>query len=223
MFLSLLRLDPRSMDARRDLSDPHDLHRTIMSAFPPVLDPEVQARAYWGVLHRLELERNSGRVMVYVQSKVQPDWSGLPAGYLVNDGMDNPAVKSVARVYESLRSGTILRFRLRANPTRKIETKSGPNGERHNGRRVPLWKPEDQIAWLVRKAQQHGFDLLNVTIAASGAAERIESKRNNRTFQGTVFEGRLQVRDADIFREALASGIGPGKAYGFGLLSVGPA
>jgi CRISPR system Cascade subunit CasE len=42
------------------------------------------------------------------------------------------------------------------------------------------------------------------------------------TFASVRFEGVLEVRDADRFREALANGIGPGKAYGFGLLSIAP-
>lgn len=43
------------------------------------------------------------------------------------------------------------------------------------------------------------------------------------TFGAVLFEGRLRVTDADLFRAALASGIGPAKAYGFGLLSIAPA
>jgi CRISPR system Cascade subunit CasE len=43
------------------------------------------------------------------------------------------------------------------------------------------------------------------------------------TFGDVVFEGRLRVGDAEAFRRALAVGIGSGKAYGFGLLSVARA
>jgi CRISPR system Cascade subunit CasE len=32
----------------------------------------------------------------------------------------------------------------------------------------------------------------------------------------------LEITDAERFRAALAAGIGPAKAYGFGLLSVAP-
>jgi len=32
----------------------------------------------------------------------------------------------------------------------------------------------------------------------------------------------LQVTDAEKFRESLKTGIGTGKAYGFGLLSIAP-
>lgn len=222
MFLTLMRLDPQSPRVHRDLRDPQALHRTIMRAFPSVLDPEQEARAYWGVLHRVEMEPRTGRILLYVQSRVKPDWSFLPSDYLVDDGWENPSVKSVDRAYANLTAGRILRFRLRANPTRKIDTKSGPNGERRNGRRVPLNGPEAQIGWLIRKAEECGFQLLQVTIAATGASELVRSYSTGRTFQGVLFEGRLVVQDPDRFREALACGIGPGKAYGYGLLSVAP-
>lgn len=222
MYLTLMRLDPRSQAVQRGLRDPQTLHRTVMRAFPSVIDPELEARAHLGVLHRLEFEGRTGRVLLYVQSRIEPDWSFLPAGYLVQDSMPNPAVRSVEEAYGRLAAGRVLRFRLRANPTRKIDTKSGPNGERRNGRRVPVVGLDGQVDWLARKARDHGFELLQATIAATGAAELVRSHDTGRTFQGVLFEGRLAVRDPVRFREALTAGIGPGKAFGFGLLSVGP-
>ena len=35
-----------------------------------------------------------------------------------------------------------------------------------------------------------------------------------------MFDGRLVVTDAALFRQTLVQGIGSGKAFGFGLLSV---
>ena len=72
-----------------------------------------------------------------------------------------------------------------------------------------------------------GFSL--VTSARSGAPDvairseaRAQGKRGGRvlTFKGAIFEGRLEIVDADRFRTALRNGIGPGKAFGFGLLSI---
>lgn len=224
MHLSLLRLNPASAAVQRDLRDVQALHRRVMSAFPDVLDPEVEARAYFGVLYRLELNRNTRQILLYVQSRIEPDWVQLPSGYLrPADGLDNPAVKRVDEVYARIQAGRVLRFRLRANPTRKIDTKSGPDGARRNGRRVPVRGVEEQIAWLARKAEACGFELLHAVIAASGSEELVRSYETGKTFQGVLFEGHLKVKDPIRFQETLAAGIGPGKAYGFGLLSVGPA
>ena len=222
MYLSLMHLDPRSTAVVRDLRDPEGMHTRIMRAYPTVFDPEQKARAYFGVLYRLEDDRRSGRLLLYVQSRMKPDWSILPEGYLADVGMDNPAVKEVDRAYGTLTAGQLLRFRLRANPTRKIDTKSGPDGQRSNGRRVPLRGPEAQVAWLARQGARFGFELVRATIAGAGAAERVHGHASGRTFQGVLFEGQLVVRDPDRLRQSLAGGIGPGKAYGFGLLSIGP-
>mgnify|MGYP002136949035 FL=1 len=35
MFLSKLILNPKSREARRDLANPYDLHRTLARAFAP--------------------------------------------------------------------------------------------------------------------------------------------------------------------------------------------
>jgi CRISPR system Cascade subunit CasE len=42
------------------------------------------------------------------------------------------------------------------------------------------------------------------------------------THEGVVYEGVLSVVDAALARRSLADGIGPAKAYGFGLLSLSP-
>lgn len=220
MYLSLLTLEARSAEVQRDLRDPQALHRTVMRAFPDVLDPEVGARAHLGVLHRLEFERRTGRLLLYVQSEVAPDWRILPAGYLAPGG---DRVKPVASTYQALQPGRILRFRLRANPTRKIDTKSGPNGEKRNGRRVPINGEKAQIDWLVRKGEENGFELLQALVTGTGAGELVRSHSTQRTFQGVLYEGRIRVVDPVKLREGLAQGVGPAKAFGFGLLSVGPA
>ena len=223
MYLSLIHLDPRSTDVLRDLRDPHALHSRIMRAFPGVLDPEEKARSYFGVLYRLEDDRRAGRPMLYVQSRMIPEWSFLPPGYTRPVGVPNPAVRRIGSAYERQRAGKVLRFRIRANPTRKVDTKSGPDGVRRNGRRIPLSGPDAYVEWLRRKGEEFGFELLRAAVAAAGAGELIRSHSTGRSFQGVLFEGHLVVRDAERFRAALERGIGPGKAYGFGLLSIGPA
>lgn len=50
----------------------------------------------------------------------------------------NPACRCLDVPYQSLGTGAALVFRLRANPTRKIDTKTGPDGQRNNGQRVEL-------------------------------------------------------------------------------------
>lgn len=245
MYLSRLILDPRSRAVRRDLADCQALHRTVLSAFPDLATAGGQnaaARAALGVLHRVEAHPRTGQVVLLVQSRPEPDWSRLVTGYLLANCGDapNPACKPVAEQYGSLGQGRELVFRLRANPTRKVDTRSGPEGQRRNGRRVELRTEEQQMEWLRRKGADHGFRIIAVRVSADVPDVRAtaepkqvgyrasidagseEAGRRRLTFGAVVFDGRLRVEDAVRFRETLEQGIGSGKAYGFGLLSIAP-
>ena len=106
---------------------------------------------------------------------------------------------------------------------------------KHNPR-VELTQEADQIAWLARKGVQHGFTVtqaqasdgaLSVWVTpnakAFGTHPALRDGKRQMTFGGVTFDGVLRVVDKHVFRGSLESGIGPAKAYGFGLLSVAPA
>lgn len=239
MYLSRLLLNPRNRAVWRDLADCQAMHRTVMSGFVAAQLPG-DVRAALGVLHRVEVNRRTGSVTLLVQSMEKPDWSRL-GGYLLDPsgGEENPACKQLDHLYESITPGMTLAFRLRANPTRKIDTKSGPDGERRNGRRVELTDQKGHIEWLRRKGEQGGFRLLAVRTAPPVPAEptlpnvlampaqKVSGDRRGKggshiTFGAVLFDGELVVEDAEAFRRTLETGIGSGKAYGFGLLSMAP-
>ena len=229
MYLSRLMVNPRCRDARRDLSDIYQMHQRVMSAFPSVSDSD-GARARMAVLHRLDVDRSSGTTVLLVQSGVKPNWTSLPSSYLAptDVGEGNPAVKCITAALENLRQGQILQFRLRANPTRKVDTKSGSDGRRSNGRRVVLGTESQQVEWLSRKGGQSGFHLVpvqpgsNVPAVRVGVLERHRGNGRSRTLTvaGVLFEGVLRIDDAGKFRSAVRTGIGPGKSFGCGLMSV---
>jgi CRISPR system Cascade subunit CasE len=125
-----------------------------------------------------------------------------------------------------------LRFRLRANPTRRVSQKCSSEKSSGHGKRVELNKEEDQIEWLKRKAENAGFQLLAVRINPDAPNVRAlpedksrgwrnrEGRKQGLTFGSVLFEGKLAITDAERFQATLANGIGSGKAYGFGLLSI---
>jgi CRISPR system Cascade subunit CasE len=150
LFLSCLLLDTRDRLARRDLARPYEMHRTLWRAFPGA-DEGGPGR----VLFRVDADRE-GNYVILVQSEKRPDWDRLPAGYLAAD----PDVKSL----DGLRftAGQRLRFRLRANPTRKVNTLSKAERlakvEKRHGTRVAVFKEDQQIEWLVRHGEVHNIE-----------------------------------------------------------------
>ncbi len=235
IYLTKMILNPRSRKVRRDVGNSQEMHRTISRGFPET-EKDTTPRQKYGILYRLETDNRSGLIALLVQSNAEPDWSKLDADYLL-DGEENPACKRVGENYAAVADGMKLLFRLRANPTKRVGKSDGradekfkPSDERKIRRRVELRTDEDKIAWLRRKGEEAGFRLANVQlkedVANVVAAERGKicfGKSGNSsplTFGSVVFEGILQITDADKFRKSLISGIGTGKAYGFGLLSI---
>lgn len=234
LYLSRLRLRLLSREAQYDLANCASMHRRLLMAFP---DQEeiTRAREHYGVLYRIEPARAS--VGVLVQSRERPDWSRLPKGYLLRPASEPKRVDSL---YAHIAEGQELIFRLRANPTRSISERNTRETERWRGKRVELRREEDQMAWLQRKGEAGGFELLHTRrraeagapgqdaevpdVRTTGLAQRVVGRSGERrlTFGSVVFDGRLRVTNPATFRHALEHGIGSGKAFGFGLLSVAP-
>jgi CRISPR system Cascade subunit CasE len=243
MYLSQLILNPRNRNVRRDLADAQALHRRVMSGFGTA-DDDANARAQMGVLYRVEVKQRTGAVELLVQSLVIPKWERLPPQYLrLLDGERGAKWKPIAELYARLQDGILLWFRLRANPTRKIETKTGMDGKKRNGKRVEIRDEQKQLAWLERKGAQHGFRVREVrainenkrignrvsrsATSVPGISALMRDNVVNKqtfsprlTFASVLFEGELIVTNKEMFIEALKRGIGSGKSYGFGLLSI---
>lgn len=203
MYLTQLRLDPNSAQARRDLADPYDMHRTLVRAF--VRDEaQVPPRFLW----RLEPGGEWARPTVLVQSSSQaPDWSFLDRvrGYLSEAGP--PETKSFDPNHLVRENGQC-RFRLVANPT-----------VTRDGKRHGLVGDDAQLAWLQRQGERAGFRV----VAALVTAKEVMHCRKGGTRVSLLrvcFEGVLVVSDGTLLTQALAAGIGHGKAFGCGLLSM---
>lgn len=105
---------------------------------------------------------------------------------------------------------------LRANPTKR---------ENASRKRLPLRTPEEQAAWLRRKAEQAGFDVDETSLQIAPAGRewfRVEKRGQAGVHHAVEFAGVLHVKDPARFREAFAKGVGSAKGFGFGLLALVP-
>lgn len=222
LYLSRLVPDVRAAAARRDLANPYDMHRTIMRAFPD-RDDDGPGRVLW----RADPSPGAGGIHLIIQSTRAPDWANLDPGWLASP----PQQRDFAPAF---RIGQQLRFRLRANPTRRA-------GKSHSdptfiGKRIPIMEPGVQLTWLARKANRGGFRLVgqhaaentgpfDVVAAHAGTVRSRKPARGNGKptvidHYAVLFDGNLQVTDPDRLAQTLTQGIGPAKAFGFGLLSL---
>ncbi|MBI5016892.1 MAG: type I-E CRISPR-associated protein Cas6/Cse3/CasE [Deltaproteobacteria bacterium] len=222
MLLHRIHLDSRCREARRDLSDPYQLHSTLCRAFSVPETKCPQGEFLW----RLEPEADpTACPRVLVQSRTVPDWERIGAqGWLASA---DPSIDLKDRLkLDSLTAGKRFRFRLRANPC-----------VTHDGKRLGLLRAEEQEAWLERKGKRHGFSLPRLAAfdLSESSEERIDvrisqeqmlrgnqhSGKGIRIFS-VLYDGVLTVTDPDLFRDALQAGVGHGKVMGLGLLSVVP-
>jgi CRISPR system Cascade subunit CasE len=234
VFLSELSLDPRRRGVLRAAADSYAMHQLVSMGFP-----DGDRGSLGRVLYRVETQ--GGRLRVLVQSSAMPDWSRLEDVLL---GERGPKEVKLRRPDGSpvFTSGQILRFRLRANPT----VRAGASAGALAGKRVGIAGRAAQLAWLGRKAVASGFELVPlpdgpewIDAFEDGPASRAEvratpldwgrghkPKEGDSHFHiqhvGTQFDGALRVVDPARVVSAIEDGIGSGKAFGFGLLSVAP-
>jgi CRISPR system Cascade subunit CasE len=219
MYLSRVILNPRSRQVQRDLSQPYQMHRTVMRAFPAreALDDE-------RVLFRVEDHPATHTPVLLVQSRTAPDWSwlgqGAAASYLLEVAAPNPAVKLL---HLTLSPGQVLSFRLQANPTAKKAVDI--DGEMRK-LRVGLMREADQVAWLRRKLEAAGAELLSSRVTTLGTQRSRKGSGEEQRLQthfAVRFDGVLRVHDQARLLGAVEAGVGSAKGYGFGLLSLAPA
>ena len=206
MFLTRMELDASRRNTMRALASPNIIHGTVENAFPGPRE-----RRLWRV------DRISGSYYLLLLSRTQPDLSAAMEQF----GPQGSGAAWECRAYEPflarLAEGDRCRFRLAANPTRSCKSEDGES----RGTVRAHTTPEHQAAWLMRKCETCGFSLKPEQFAAV-SSRWLRFRKGGRTASllEAVFDGILTVTDAAAFRRTLTEGIGRGKAFGMGLMTV---
>ncbi|MFJ5677711.1 type I-E CRISPR-associated protein Cas6/Cse3/CasE [Streptomyces sp. NPDC093097] len=220
-WLTQLRLNTRNRATLRDLRNGNQLHRTLMRLVPDGLGD--QARAAGGLLYRLE-EADTG-ITVLAQTRQQPLIDRIDPGYA------RVAVKDMAGFLARLHEGLHIQYRIAANAV--VQYGSLADRERARTRlkldRLPPARRaltgEDADDWWYTRAARNG---LNIHTLAPSTGPSIDVVREH---QGrdvahrhaiTVFQGDATITDPDMVRAAILNGIGRGRSFGAGLLSLAP-
>ncbi|MBR7005527.1 MAG: type I-E CRISPR-associated protein Cas6/Cse3/CasE [Candidatus Methanomethylophilaceae archaeon] len=131
------------METRRALMSPQVMHAAVMSSFP-CLGQDVSERVLWRV------DSIGPSTYVLVQSPVKPDFShivdqfGWPLSEQKWDSIEYDGFLG------KISNGQVLRFRLVANPVRKITE----DGRKMVAAHVTV---AQQKAWLIGRSERNGF------------------------------------------------------------------
>lgn len=214
MFLSKVILDRWRRDVLLDLEDRDRLHKKVMRLFPAIPGGFCDnARQQLGVLYRVEDST------MLLQSAKAPQ---LPRGLL---GYEIAGTKDVSGNYAAIRPGKLYRFRLDANTSFQVaegdshdwipESEDGGLKTRQKTRRVGCG------AWPARARWFEGICRRCGIVPESYFMESLSPLKMKEGFlEATRFDGHLSIADLPPFMRALQSGIGQGKGYGLGLISL---
>jgi CRISPR system Cascade subunit CasE len=235
-YLSRISLNPLRQQTQRMLHNPQVLHAAILGG---ISRQPVTERVLW----RMEPSQHQLSVLVLTQST--PSWQHLieQAGW---PSADEPQaiVKPYQPLLDQVQRGRTFAFRLKANPVSSTKTPNAPSDaqrrqlaqQRPRGVRVAHRKLPDQLTWLTDRLQRSGCTVLTDTVEDDEVAAVRVTDRHRLTFkksqrqgdtapvalQSVTFEGLLRIDDPDAARQALLDGVGAGKAYGFGLITLAP-
>ena len=217
MTLWLTSLTPNldQRDTLADLADVTRLHRRLMSLFPDSLG--ASARSAAGLLFRVETAANSVRVLL--QSSIQPDLSRLPPRY----GRAESA--QFDSFLQMLTTGMTVRYRITANPSKQLPR--GHPGPGRPGQRVALRGAQAE-AWWRKHADHAGLTLTNVVmlprqdLIGQQTGQIPKAGKREIRHAAAQYDGTATIQDVHTVRDAISNGIGRGKPYGCGLLSLAP-
>ena len=212
MVLSRVALDAANRQTMIALQNPAKFHGAVEQAFEPRAK-----RVLWRV------DTLGGRYYLLILSEETPTLDGVVRQFGTGEA---PETRDYAPLLERISDGSRWAFRLHANPTYS----QGGDGKRGKVHACTVIRPpreataevKTQYGWLMHQAQAHGFALDEDGFGVTRNQWFSFSKPGSGQVRllGVTYEGMLTVTDAQKFRQALTEGVGRGKAYGMGLLTV---
>lgn len=206
MYISKICLNPWKRETMRALQDRGLIH-TAMESSVQGDRPHILWR----------IERGGSSPSIIAVSKEIPYLGDIQERFGRAD--TRPVTKSYAEHVGSISNGDLLRFRIEVNPVVNVN-----NGSK-NGKDVPLnlrktanhpFCAED---WIVKKLSENGAEVTAVRDVGNETACFYKDGRRIPIFTVT-YDGTMLVRDSELVKKAMMTGIGGKKTYGCGMLTV---
>ncbi len=206
MYLTRMELSTERRTTLKALASPSRIHGIVESAFEGE-----RKRNLW------RIDSLNGKVYLMILSEDRPDLSDAASKYAPQND-SSWQTKDYSNLLQRIKNGNIWRFRLTANPTQSVCVQ----GER--GKVKACITVTEQKEWLNKRTDASGFildpDGFDVVHSHWYKFQKGNDKNRPVTLCGITYEGILTVTDEEKFIELLTNGIGRGKAYGMGLMTV---
>lgn len=214
MYLSRVEIDIQNRQKIRELSHLGAYHNWVETCFPDEFKHGERSRKLWRIDHL------SNRQYLLLVSSQKPDLTcleryGVP-GTASSKNYDN--------YIRTLRNGMYVRFRATLNPVQSIPSPISTGCVRERGRVVPHVTVAQQMKFFQDRADSNGFQIELDDFRIVERSHLPLKRKGNKTIRMSIvsYEGKLKINDVTRFRKALCEGIGRGKSYGCGMLTVIP-
>ncbi|MDO5581637.1 MAG: type I-E CRISPR-associated protein Cas6/Cse3/CasE [Planctomycetia bacterium] len=198
-FLTRVSTDTAQI-ARKRLADNYAWHQELWQAFPNRPD---DSRDFL-----FRLDRRERFLTVWILSTEEPvqlDWG---------EWKTKPVNSTFLKHHR-------YQFVLRANPTVMRVVRLEDGSRRKNGQRTAIYDADELKNWLIQKGNLSGFTVEQAV--CDPPVKEYFYKDKKRCVQSRVdYTGTLSVVDYEKFQNAWLKGIGPARAFGFGLLLLSP-
>ena len=196
----LIKVSVHMRDAYRLLADCQKMHQFVTSLF----DTD---RSTSQVLYRTKADGEFLHIYIY---------ANRPAD--TSRCKHKIEQKEITAWLNAMETGQYLGFDLVASPCKKVL-----DGGKNSKRKI-LRTEQERQAWLSKKAEASGFTIVQATeqSAISTAGKHPSENGGKMHHNAYHYQGVLHITNAELFRRAIQDGIGPGKAYGFGMMMVKP-
>lgn len=207
MFISRIPIDLSNRRTVQALTVPEFLHAAIENCFAGERN-----RNLW------RIDKVGENSFLLIVSPKQADFAAVARQFGENDQFES---LSYEPLFKKLKEGQRWSFRLRANPTKSLFNSEKPN---QRGKVVAV-KPSEQKNWLIKcgvnngfSVQEHEFDVVE-SLWKRFIKDKHENKKEVILYTA-VYEGILTITDPLRFANTLSKGVGRGKAYGCGMLTI---
>lgn len=201
MILSRVKIDPNSKNGRNllsGISEDGKVHGCVESCFQGE-----RKRRLW------RIDKVGSGYYLMLLSEDMPDLSPIETQY----GFKGKKGESIDydKLLNRVENGTTWNFRIVANPSKR---------ESGGGKIRAHVSPNYAEEWFLKKAEENGFDVKDLFVGEPDGHYFKKRDGNSVHIVKTVFTGTLTVTDSEKIRNALVNGIGRGKAYGAGMLTL---
>lgn len=203
MYLSRTAIDLKNRNTMRAMENPEIMHGIVENCFQGE-----RRRNLW------RIDEIKGQTYLLLLSSEKPDLNVLVKQIGLQDG--EWEMRDYTPLLERVKRGSLWRFRVAANPVMNV-----PNPDNGRGRVKAITIPARQREWLKQQGSKHGFLLSDDQFDVIRSEwKNFRNKGKNVSIFCSTFEGILTVSNQEEFVKALIGGIGRGKAYGNGMMTV---